>query len=184
MGEVTLLIGAARAGDRGAFDRIFELLYPELRQVARRRLARGSRDGLMETTALGNECYLKFLKGQSLTPADRSHFLAYAATVMRSIIVDAARVAKTDRRGGDVEQVTLDSELVGSLPAASDEILDVHAALEDLSRIDERLGRVVEMRYFGGLDDEEIAEALGLSSRTVRRDWDKARLLLAHALRN
>ena len=184
MGEVTLLIGAARAGDRGAFDRIFELLYPELRQVARRRLARGSRDGLMETTALVNECYLKFLKGHSLTPEDRSHFLAYAATVMRSIIVDAARVAKTDRRGGDAEQVTLDSELIGALPAASDEILDVHAALEDLSRIDERLGQVVEMRYFGGLDDDEIAEALGLSSRTVRRDWDKARLLLAHALRN
>lgn len=184
MGEVTLLIGAARQGDRAAFDRIFELLYPELRQVAHRRLARGSRDGLMETTALVNECYLKFLKGQRLTPAGRAHFLAYAATVMRSIIVDAARVAKTDRRGGDAEQLTLDSELIGSLPAASDEILDVHAALEDLSRIDERLGRVVEMRYFGGLEDEQIAEALGLSSRTVRRDWDKARLLLAHALRS
>ena len=184
MGEVTVLIGAARDGDRAAFDRIFELLYPELRQVAHRRLARGSREGLMETTALVNECYLKFLKGQRLTPVDRAHFLAYAATVMRSIIVDAARVAKTERRGGDAEQVTLDSELMGSLPAASDEILEVHAALDELSRIDERLGRVVEMRYFGGLEDHEIAEALGLSSRTVRRDWEKARLLLAHALRS
>lgn len=184
MGEVTLLIGAARAGDRVAFDRIFELLYPDLRQVAHRRLARGSRDGLMETTALVNECYLKFIQRETLTPADRSHFLAYAATVMRSIIIDAARAAKSARRGGDAEQVTLDSELIGTLAAASDEILDVHAALEDLSRIDDRLGRVVEMRYFGGMEDAEIAEALGLSSRTVRRDWDKARLLLAHALRN
>jgi len=102
---------------------------------------------------------------------------------MRAIIVDAARVAQTDRRGGDVEQVTFDSELVGTLPAASDEILDVHTALEELARIDERLGRVVEMRDFGGMEDAEIAEALGLSTRTVRRDWDKARLLLAHALR-
>jgi RNA polymerase sigma factor (TIGR02999 family) len=184
MGEVTQLIGAARAGDRGAFDRIFELLYPELRQVAHRRLSRGARDGLMETTALVNECYLKFLKRESLTPEGRAHFLAYAATVMRSIIVDAARAAKADRRGGDAEQVTLDSELIGALPAASDEILDVHEALEELSRIDERLAQVVEMRYFGGLEDDEIAEALGLSSRTVRRDWDKARLLLAHALRD
>jgi RNA polymerase sigma factor (TIGR02999 family) len=184
MGEVTLLIGRARDGDREAFDRIFEVLYPELRQVAHRRLARGAREGLMETTALVNECYLKFLKRETLTPADRAHFLAYSATVMRSIIVDAARLAKTDRRGGGAEQVTLDSELIGALPAASDEILDIHAALEDLSRIDERLGQVVEMRYFGGLDDAEIAEALGLSTRTVRRDWDKARLLLAHALRD
>ena len=184
MGEVTQLIGRARAGDREAFDKIFELLYPELRQVARRRLSRGSGDGLMETTALVNECYLKFLKRETLTPSDRGHFLAYAATVMRSIIVDAARAAKTDRRGGEAQQVTLDSELMGSLPAASDEILAVHTALEDLGRIDERLARVVEMRYFGGLEDDEIAEALGLSSRTVRRDWDKARLLLAHALRS
>ena len=184
MGKVTLLIGAARAGDRVAFDRIFELLYPDLRRVAGRRLARGSRDGLMETTALVNECYLKFIQRETLTPADRSHFLAYAATVMRSIIVDAARAAKSERRGGDAEQVTLDSELIGTLAAASDEILDVHTAPEDLSRIDDRLGRVVEMRYFGGMEDAEIADALGLSSRTVRRDWDKARLLLAHALRN
>ncbi|OWQ45496.1 ECF-type sigma factor [Roseateles sp. L2-2] len=184
MGEVTQLIGRARDGDREAFDRIFELLYPELRQVAHRRLSRGSGNDLMATTALVNECYLKFLQRETLTPSDRAHFLAYAATVMRSIIVDAARQAKTDRRGGDAEQVTLNSELIGGLPAASDEILAVHAALEDLGRVDERLGRVVEMRYFGGLEDEEIAEALGLSARTVRRDWDKARLLLAHALRD
>lgn len=184
MGEVTQLIGRAREGDRDAFDKIFELLYPELRQVAHRRLSRGSGDGLMATTALVNECYLKFLQRETITPSDRAHFLAYAATVMRSIIVDAARLAKTDRRGGDAQQVTLNSELIGALPAASDEILAVHAALEDLSRFDERLGRVVEMRYFGGLEDDEIAEALGLSSRTVRRDWDKARLLLAHALRD
>jgi len=184
MGEVTLLIERAREGSREAFDRIFELLYPELRQIAHRRLARNARDGLIETTALVNECYLKFIQRESLTPADRSHFLAYSATVMRSIIVDAARVARSDRRGGDAEQVTLSTDMIGSLPTPEDDILDVHAALEELGRIDARLARVVEMRYFGGMEDAEIAEALGLSKRTVSRDWDKARLLLAHALRS
>jgi len=183
MGEVTLLIKRAREGDRGAFDRIFELLYPELRQIAHRRLARNARDGLVDTTALVNECYLKFVQRESLTPKDRSHFLAYSATVMRSIIVDAARVAQTDRRGGGAAQVTLSTDMIASLPDAAGEILGVHAALEDLGRIDARLARVVEMRYFGGMEDAEIAEAMEVSTRTVRRDWDKARLLLAHALR-
>ena len=103
---------------------------------------------------------------------------------MRSIIVDAARVARSDRRGGDAEQVTLSTDMIGSLPTPEDDILDVHAALEELGRIDARLARVVEMRYFGGMEDAEIAEALGLSKRTVSRDWDKARLFLAHALRS
>lgn len=184
MGEVTLLIERARDGDRAAFDRIFELLYPELRQIARRRLSRGVRDGVIETTALVNECYLKFVQRESLTPADRAHFLAYSATVMRSIIVDAARLASTDRRGGDAEQVTMTTDLIESLPNPAGEILDVHAALQDLGRIDARLARVVEMRYFGGMEDAEIAEVMGVSKRTVSRDWEKARLLLAHALRD
>lgn len=183
MGEVTLLIERARDGDRAAFDRIFDLLYPELRHIARRRLSRNARDGLIDTTALVNECYLKFVQRKSLTPTDRAHFLAYAATVMRSIIVDAARVAQTDRRGGGADPVTLSTDLIASLPDPAGDILDVHAALEDLGRIDARLARVVEMRYFGGMDDAEIAEVMDVSTRTVRRDWDKARLLLAHALR-
>ncbi len=183
MGDVTLLIGRARAGDRAAFDRIFELLYPELRQIAHRRLRRSAKDGLIETTALVNECYMKFIQRKSLTPGDRAHFLAYSATVMRSIIVDAARAAHTDRRGGDADHVTLDTDLIDTVPNPAGEILDVHAALEDLASVDPRLASVVEMRYFAGMSDGDIGEALALSSRTVRRDWDKARLLLAHALR-
>jgi RNA polymerase sigma factor (TIGR02999 family) len=183
MGDVTLLIEQAREGDRAAFDRIFELLYPELRKVAHRRLMRSAKDGLVETTALVNECYMKFIQRDRLTPGDRAHFLAYAATVMRSIIVDAARAAGTDRRGGDAEQVPLDTDLIDTVPNPAGEILDVHAALENLASIDPRLARVVEMRYFAGMSDDEIAEALTLSSRTVRRDWEKARLLLAHELR-
>jgi len=183
MGEVTRLIERARDGSRDAFDRIFELLYPELRQIAHRRLSRGGGNGLMQTTALVNECYLKFAQREGLAPADRAHFLAYSATVMRSIIVDAAREASTARRGGDAEHVELDTARIETPPDAAAEILDVHAALDELAGIDPRLARVVEMRYFGGMDDAEIAAVLGLSTRTVTRDWDKARLLLAHALR-
>lgn len=183
MGDVTQLIARARDGDRGAFDEIFELLYPELRQIAHRRLMRNARDLMIDTTALVNECYMKFAHGTRLAPADRAHFLAYSATVMRSIIVDAARAAASERRGGDARPVTLDSSMIGSIPNPEEQILDVHGALEDLARIDPRLVRVVEMRYFGGMTDLEIAEVLGLTDRTVRRDWEKARMLLAHALR-
>lgn len=184
MGDVTELIERARDGDRGAFDRIFELLYPELRDIAHRRLSRNARDGVINTTALVNECYLKFVQRKSLTVADRAHFLAYSATVMRSIVVDAAREAQTDRRGGDAQHVTLSTDLLESLAHPADEILDVHAALQELAQVDARLVSVVEMRYFVGMSDSDIAQVLGLSARTVQRDWEKARLLLAHALRN
>ncbi len=184
MGDVTLLIERARDGDTAAFDQIFELLYPELRAAAHRRLSRNVRNDAFETTALVNECYLKLVRRGSLTPGDRAHFLAYAATVMRSIIVDAARQAQADRHGGEAQHVPLDTHLIDTLPGAAEEIIDVHAALDELARVDARLARVVEMRYFGGLSDEEIGAALDLSDRTVRRDWEKARLLLAHALRS
>ncbi|MBI5716852.1 MAG: hypothetical protein HZC37_04100 [Burkholderiales bacterium] len=102
---------------------------------------------------------------------------------MRSIIVDAARASRSQRRGGDAAHVTLDTGVAESVAAGEEEILDVHAALERLAAMDERLARVVEMRYFGGMKETEIAEALGLTERTVRRDWEKARLLLAGELK-
>jgi RNA polymerase sigma factor (TIGR02999 family) len=184
MGDITLLISRAREGDRSAFDHLFELLYPELRRIAHGRLARNVRDALMDTTALVNECYLKFAGAERLTPADRVHFLAYSATVMRSIIVDAARASRAERRGGDAAHVTLNTDVMDRVPNPEDQILDVHAALGDLAKLDPRLVQVVEMRYFGGMSDLEIAAALGLTDRTVRRDWEKARLLLANALKN
>lgn len=184
MGDVTLLIARARAGDRGAFDSLFEILYPELRRIAHARLARNVRDAMLDTTSLVHECYLKFAQAERLTPTDRVHFLAYSATVMRSIIVDVARAKQSERRGGDVQHVTLNTGVSEDVAQAEDEIVDVHAALESLGRLDPRLVRVVEMRYFGGMKDEEIAQALGLTDRTVRRDWEKARLLLAHALKS
>jgi RNA polymerase sigma factor (TIGR02999 family) len=183
MGDVTQLIARARSGDREALDALFQLLYPELRRIARARLGRHVRDVMLDTTALVHECYLKLAQAERLSPADRPHFMAYAATVMRSIIVDAARAKQAERRGGDLQQVTLDTGVAEEVGNPEDEVLDVHAALESLGQLDARLVRVVEMRYFGGMKEVEIAQALGLTDRTVRRDWEKARLLLAHALR-
>ncbi len=183
MGDITQLIERARGGERAAFDSLFEALYPELRRIAHARLGRNVRDTLQDTTVLVHECYLKLANAQRLTPGDRVHFLSYAAHVMRSLIVDAARARQAERRGGDAVHVTLDSAVGDSVAAAEDEIVDVHEALAQLAQLDERLARVVEMRYFGGMKETEIAAALGITDRTVRRDWEKARLLLAAALR-
>jgi RNA polymerase sigma factor (TIGR02999 family) len=108
--------------------------------------------------------------------------MAYAAAAMRSVIIDYLRRRTSEKRGGDVEHVTLDTALAEVLGARDDEILDVHEALESLAKVDARLVQVVEMRYFAGLTEEEIGRALGLSARTVRRDWERARLLLAEML--
>lgn len=184
MGDITALLVRARDGDRTAFDALFQRLYPELRQLAHARLGGHRRGVMMETTVLLHECYLRFLEGGSLKPADRGHFIAYAAHVMRSIVVDAVRAAERQRRGGGVEHVTLDTAIVDAQVQPSDELLDVDRALDDLARLEPRLAQVVEMRYFAGMKEAQIAEALGVTDRTVRRDWEKARLLLAHALKS
>ena len=183
MGDITVLIQRARDGDGQALDQLFETLYPEMRRIAHLRLRRGFPDPDLGTTALVNECYLKLRDAQRLDATDRAHFLSYTAAAMRSIIVDIARAKATQRRGSNAEHVTLDDELAGGSTAGEEEILQVHEALAQITRADARLGRLVEMRYFGGLSDEEIAAALDITTRTVRRDWQKARLLLAVALR-
>lgn len=183
MGQITALIARAQGGEREAFDALFQALYPDLKRLARARLARHQRGTLMETTALLHECYLRFLEAGSLTPGDRAHFIGYAAHVMRSIIVDAVRASLRERRGGDAEHVPLDTGIAEALALPEDEVLDVDRALRDLAQLEPRLAQVVEMRYFGGMKETEIAQALGVTERTVRRDWEKARLLLAHALK-
>jgi RNA polymerase sigma factor (TIGR02999 family) len=183
MGDITTLLKRAKEGEREALDALFESLYPELRRIAHARLAGHAREHLIGTTVLVHECYLKLLAAERLTPGDRVHFLAYSARVMRSVIVDAVRAAGRERRGGDVVHVTLSTDIGEHASAGADEILDVDAALESLARVDERLVRVVEMRYFAGMSEKDIAAALGVTDRTVRRDWEKARLLLAIALK-
>lgn len=183
VGDITALIQLARQGDRGALDGLFQALYPEMRRIAHARLRRGFPDPDLGTTALVHECYLKLRDGHRLDAEGRAHFFSYAASAMRSIIVDVARVKASQRRGANAAHVTLDDDLAAGNPEAEDEILRVHEALEQVAQIDERLGRLVEMRYFGGMNDIEIASALDVTDRTVRRDWQKARLLLAEALR-
>ncbi len=183
MGDLTLLLDRARAGDRAALDGVFEALYPELRRIARARLAGHQRGTVMQTTMLVHEVYLKMVASERLTPTDRIHFLSYSARAMRSVIVDTVRASGRERRGGGALHVTWATDLGEQLPIAEEEILDVDAALNELARLDPRLAQVVEMRYFAGMKEAEIAQALGVTDRTVRRDWEKARLLLAAALR-
>lgn len=161
---------------------LFPLLYAELRRLARSRLSAGGRNVLLDTTALVHESYLRLHGAGKVDLKDRDHFLAYAATAMRSVVVDYIRRRSADKRGGEAEHVTLSTGLAEVLGASDREIIEVHDALEALAKVDERLVKVVEMRYFAGLSDEETGAALGVTSRTVRRDWERARLLLAGIL--
>lgn len=181
-GSLTDLIQLASAGDEAALRGVFDRTYEELRTLARARLSRTRRGAILDTTALVHESFLKFAAAGTLNLADRQHFIRYAATVMRSVIVDFARQSNSERRGGDAAHITLNTHIGESSAAAEDEILRVHDALDELARYDKRLVQVVEMRYFAGMTEQEIAEALDIAERTVRRDWDKARLLLAEAL--
>ena len=116
---------------------------------------------------------------EQLRAEDRRAFFAYASSVMRSVIIDCVRERRADRRGGKLNRQTLDTQLLDQLPAAEDQLLQVHEALQELAAAEPRLAQVVEMRYFGGYTEQEIADTLQLTERTVRRDWEKARLLLA-----
>lgn len=173
--------GAAEPGE-GRDAELFPELYNELRRLARSRLASGGRNVLLDTTALVHESFLRLHGAGRVGLADKDHFLAYAATTMRTVVIDFLRRKGSEKRGGDVEHITLDTALGEVLGARDEEILDVHEALQSLAKVDERLVKVVEMRYFAGLTDEEIARALDISERTVRRDWERARLLLAEML--
>lgn len=159
-------------------DELLPLLYDELRRLARARLSGGGRNVILDTTALVHESFLRLQKAGHLELKDRDHFLAYAASTMRSIVVDSIRRRQAERHGGDVVHVTLGTAAASELGASEEEILEVHDALGLLAKVNARLAQVVEMRYFLGLTDEEIGAALGTTDRTVRRDWERARLLL------
>jgi RNA polymerase sigma factor (TIGR02999 family) len=178
--NVTELLAELRSGNREAFDQILPLVYNELRRVARRELAVRPNDSL-STTALVHELYLKFARAERADWRNRAHFLSVASVAMRHILVDRARRRAAEKRGGPQRHVTLDDNVAAS-GGQADSLLELHEALEHLARIDERLARVVECRFFGGMTEQETAEALRIGVRTVRRDWIKARGLLYHAL--
>lgn len=181
--DLTAWIRRAALGDAEAAEHLFAAAYRDLSLLARRRLRAGGRNTLLDTSALVHESYLRFANAGALRFEDRAHFLAWAGRVMRSVIVDAARRRGAARRGAPNARVTLTTGLADGRAAAADEILRVHEALDGIAALDPRLATVVELRYFGGLTENEIAQALGVTDRTVRRDWEKARLLLREALK-
>ena len=177
------MFALAGAGDAPAFDRIFTLLYPELSAMARARLRRGERVTMADTGALVHESWLRLQRAGSLRFEDRNHFLAHAARVMRSVIVDIARRSQAERRGGGLAIVTLDTAVGEAVAAGDPDVLHVSEAIDALAALDARLAQVVEMRWFAGLGEADIAAALGVTERTVRRDWEKARAFLTVALK-
>jgi RNA polymerase sigma factor (TIGR02999 family) len=168
----------------------FAGFYDDLRRLAHARLRRSEPITLLDTTSLVHESYLKLLQAGNVAISERSQFLAYASHAMRSIIIDFVRRRRAERRGGANPHVSLDNPdkdnadraNADKVQTAEEEIVRVNDALSELAKVDERLVKVVEMRYFAGLSEPEIAEALGITDRTVRRDWKKARLILAIAL--
>ncbi len=181
-GEIAQLLDAARQGEQAAVARLCEFLYQDLRQMARARLRAHQPLTLLDTTALVHESFLRLVKTGRVEVGDRSHFLGYAARVMRSVIVDFVRRKQAERRGGDQFHVTLNTAIAGSVANTEEDVLRISEALDELAQVDARAVQVVEMRYFAGMTEQEIAEALGVTERTVRRDWEKAKLLLKAAL--
>ena len=181
MDDVTGLLLSWRQGDAQALDRLIPLVYDELRRVARRHLRREQPGHALQATALVHEVYLRLVDVERLTLKNRAHFFAVAAKLMRQILVDHARRQHAEKRGGGVTMVSLD----GVSPAADPPSVDVLAldqALEALSALDARQGSVVELRFFAGLDIDEAAEALGISTATVEREWAMAKAWLHRRL--
>ena len=182
MSEITTLLRAAGTGDRRAADQAFALLYADLLRLARSRMRRSGEITLLDTSALVHESYLRLQGSAVVEFADRQHFMGYAAKVMHAVVVDLVRARRAERRGGAAERITLNTQIGDVATRHDDEVIRVHDALLELEAIDPRLARVVELRYFGGLTETEIAGVLDVTERTVQRDWQKARMFLATAL--
>jgi len=180
-GEITLLLKACRDGDKSAFDALVPRVHDELRRMAHRQL-RDLRPGqTLDTMALVNEAYLRLVDGADLDWQNRFHFFGVTARVMRWIVVDHIRTRVAEKRGGAVAFTSLDPDLAGER-SETEIVLAVNRAVEKLALFNERLARVVECRFFGGMSEEEIAAALGVSARSVQRDWKRARAWLQREL--
>jgi RNA polymerase sigma factor (TIGR02999 family) len=177
--DITILLDQARTGDGAAWHRLVDLVYPELRRLARGSLGPGRRDTL-GTTALVHECYLRLERAPG-APRDRGHLMSLAVRIMRQVLVDHARERLALKRGGGAVQVTLDEAVAPDL-RQFELLVDIDAALVRLAQVDPRRAQVFECRYFGGLNDDDTAAALAISPRTAHRDWDAAREWLAAAL--
>jgi RNA polymerase sigma factor (TIGR02999 family) len=180
--EITSLLNAWGSGDEAALGRLTERVYPELRRMARRYMKDEAEDATLQATALVHEVYLRLVDVNNVEWRARAQFFAIAAQIMRHILVDAARAHGARRHGGAPARVNLDDSAVLS-PAPDRSILAVDDALTAFSRVAPRQAKVVELRYFGGLTEEEIVAALDLSPRTVRRDWKLAKAWLSRELK-
>ena len=175
------VLSVLRTGSRESLDRLVPQLYEELRAIAHRQIARRSNGGTLETTGLVHEAYLRVVDHARPGVHDRAHFLALASLAMRHVLVDRARARERTKRGGDRGRITFDEERI-AVDDRPEALLELDAALTWLAGLEPRLARVVECRFFGGLTEEEIAAALGVTARTVQRDWAKARMLLRREL--
>ena len=183
---ITDLLLEARRGDADALNRLLPLVYDHLLRIARHTLLGEHPDHTLGTTGLVHETYLRLVDQSRVEYADRAHFFALAARAMRHVLVDHARRHGADKRGGGIRAVTLEDALANRPTASLDERADTLAAVDEaltrLATIDVRLAQVVECRFFGGLTEDETAEALGITPRTVRRDWVKAKAWLYREL--
>jgi RNA polymerase sigma factor (TIGR02999 family) len=179
--QITQLLLAWGKGDQAALEELMPLVYDELRKVAARSLRRQRPGHTLQTTALVNEAYLRLIDSSRVQWQNRAHFFAVSATLMRRILVDFARERQNLKRGGAAERVSLNEALVVA-PERGADLLALDEALNRLAALNPRQAQVVELRYFGGLNEEETAEALKVSLRTVQRDWNLARLWLYREL--
>ena len=177
--DITKLLAAWSEGNAQALGRLMPVVYPELRRIARLHLAR--RDQTLESAALVNEAFLKLMRARGLQCENRVHFFALCAQIIRRILVDHARKGRYAKRGGDAMRIPLEERLLGTR-AHGIEVLALHEALESLAKVDPRKGRIVELRFFGGLSVEETAQVLSVSRETVLRDWKMAKAWLFREL--
>ncbi|MCM3870690.1 MAG: sigma-70 family RNA polymerase sigma factor [Pyrinomonadaceae bacterium] len=179
--EVSLLLSAWSDGDHAALDKLVPLVYDELHRLAHRYISRERPDNTLQTTALAHEAYLRLVDVKGVSWQNRAHFFAVAAQMMRRILVDLARARQNLKRGGGAQQVSLDGVLVAS-PERDSDMLALDEALSRLAALNPRQSQVVELRYFGGLTDEEVGEVVKVSPRTVRSDWRLAKVWLYREL--
>lgn len=176
-GKITRLLQDVKAGDSEAFDRLMPLVYDELQDIARRQLRGERSDHTLDTSALTHEVYLKLVDQSQVDWQNRAHFFDLAARAMRQILIDYARKRNAEKRGGDWTRTTLSTRHL-RVDVQMGELLGLDEGLRRLQKMDERASRVVELRFFGGMTEDAVAEVLDVSTRTVQRDWRKARAWL------
>jgi len=182
--DLTALLASAEQGDQSAADALFTVLYDELHRMARRELSRRGGGVTLSTTTLLHEAYLDISAREGTAFPDRARFMAYACRVMRGLIIDYARRRQAQKRGGEFEITAIATDIAAAAAANAEELTDLNDGLVELEQTDPRLARVVDLKFFCGFSFAEIGSMMGVSERTVQRDWEKARIFLHGLLRD